>query len=100
MCLAATAAAQRRRFGGGGFFMRQENPGYDGAFQFCRIMFPQNPDGDGGGWSVDYPRADINLTYRLSELTVTSVSRDSRGDYNHILIRLTDAELFKCPFIM
>src|SRR5262245_38936554 len=76
------------------------NPPYDGAFQFCRIMFPQNPSGNGGGWSVDYPRADINLMYRLSELTTTSVSRDSRGDYNHLLLRLTDPELYRCPFIM
>ena len=35
--------------------------------------FPQNPNGDGGGWSVDYPRADINLMYRLSELTAAGV---------------------------
>ena len=50
---------------------------------FCRIMFQQNPYGDGGGWSVDYPRADINLTYRLSELTLTSVSKDNHGNFNH-----------------
>ena len=101
VCLAATAAAQRRRFDGGGFYFRPPaNPSYDGAFQFCRIMFPQNPNGAGGGWSVDYPRADINLMYRLSELTATKVSRDSRGDYNHLVFRLTDPELFKCPFIM
>jgi hypothetical protein len=101
VCLAATAAAQRRRGGGGGgFFVRPVNPPYDGAFQFCRIMFRQNPNGDGGGWSVDYPRADVNLTYRLSELTATSVSRDSRGDYNHAVFQLTDPQLYKCPFIM
>src|SRR5439155_20091323 len=101
VAIAATAAAQRRRGGfGGGFFVRPPaNPPYDGAFQFCRIMFRQNPNGDGGGWSVDYPRADINLTYRLSELTATRVSRDSRGDYNHLVFQLTDPELFKCPFI-
>jgi hypothetical protein len=100
--LAATAAAQRgRRFGGGGFYMRPPvNPPYDGAFQFCRIMFRQNPNGDGGGWQVDYPRADINLTYRLSELTSTSVSKDSHGNYNHMVFQLTDPELFKCPFVM
>jgi len=37
--VAATAAAQRRRDGFGGFFVRAENPAYDGAFRFCRIMF-------------------------------------------------------------
>src|SRR5207244_1609533 len=54
--VAATAAAQRRRGGFGGFFVRAENPAYDGAFRFCRIMFRQSPHGDGNGWSVDYPR--------------------------------------------
>ena len=63
-------------------------------------MFRQNPYGDGDGWSVDYPRADINLSYRLSELTTTSVSRDARGNYNHAVFQLTDPELYRCPFIM
>jgi len=100
LALAGTAAAQRGRRFGGFFFRPPPNPPYDGAFQFCRIMFRQNPNGDGGGWSVDYPRADINLMYRLSELTSTSVSRDAQGHYNHRLYQLTDPELFSCPFIM
>ena len=100
--LAATAAAQRRRGGfGGGFYMRPPaNPPYDGMFQFCRIMFRQNPNGDGGGWSVDYPKADINFPYRLSELTATRVSKDANGNPNHAVFLLTDDELYKCPFIM
>jgi hypothetical protein len=97
----ATAAVQdffgrRGRFA----FRVPDNPPYDGAFQFCRVMFRQNPNGDGGGWSVDYPRADVNLTYRLSELTTTLVSKDTQGNFNHVLLRLTDTELYKCPFIM
>src|SRR5262245_41917354 len=100
VCAAGTVAAQRNRGFGGNFFFREVNPPYDGAFQFCRIMFRQNPNGDGNGWSVDYPRADINLMYRLSELTSTSVSRDSRGDYQHLLFQLKDPELYKCPFVM
>jgi hypothetical protein len=99
--VAATAAAQRGRRGfGGGRFMPESNAPYDGAFRFCRIMFRQNPYGDGDGWSVDYPRADVNLAYRLSELTSTSVSRDEHGNYNHAVFQLTDAELYKCPFVM
>ena len=102
--LAATAAAQRGRFrgGAGGRFQQRFEPNapYDGAFRFCRIMFRQNPVGDGGGWAVDYPRADINLPYRLSELTATSVSRDPDGNYNHAAFQLTDPELYHCPFIM
>jgi len=72
----------------------------DGTFQFCRIMFSDNPRGDGGDWSVDWPRADINLSIRLSELTKTTVGRAPAGDPSHLLMRLTDETLFRCPFIM
>ena len=94
------AAPQRR---GGRFGMgppMQANPSYDGAFRFCRIMFNNSAYGDGNGWFVDYPRADINLSYRLGELTTTSISRGPGGDYHHVVLRLTDDELFKCPFVM
>ena len=63
-------------------------------------MFRNSPYGDGGGWSVDYPRADVNLSFRLSELTTTLVSKTEAGEFNHVVIRLTDKELFRCPFIM
>jgi Domain of unknown function (DUF4159) len=77
------------------------NPTYDGAFMFCRIMFRNASNGDGAGWSVDWPRADENLSYRFSELTRTLVSRAPNGDFNHALMRLTDAAtLARCPFIM
>ena len=103
VAVAAAASAQFRQRGGGRFFNPRigPNPPYDGAFQFCRIMFRNAPDGDGGGWSVDWPRADQNLSYRFSELTRTSVSRTADGNFNHILIRVTDEEtLARCPFIM
>ena len=58
------------------------------------------PTATAAGWSVDYPRADQNLTFRLSELTKIIVSRDIAGQYNHLVIPLTDAELYRCPFIM
>lgn len=77
------------------------NPKYDGAFQFCRISFRNSPNGDGNGWWVDWPRADENLTFRLSELTDTLVSRDLTGQYNHTVMSLTDAlTLSRCPFTM
>src|SRR4051794_7278444 len=97
--MVTSASAQRR----GRFFAPQigANPKYDGAFQFCRIYFRNASDGDGGGWSVDYPRADENLTFRLSELTSTLVSQGTGGNYNHAVMNLTDAlTLSRCPFTM
>jgi hypothetical protein len=97
-------AAQPPRLRGGGRFMRTDSfsthLNYDGGFNFCRIMFRNAPYGDGGGWSVDYPRADINLTFRLSELTSTLVSRNVAGDFNHVVLTLTDPQINHCPFVM
>jgi hypothetical protein len=73
---------------------------FDGTFQFCRIWFNSDGRGDGGDWTVDWPRADINLSIRLAELTKTTVGKTSAGDPNHLLLRLTDDALFQCPFIM
>jgi hypothetical protein len=104
--LASSADAQFQQRGGrGGRFGRGmgaiSNPNYDGAFMFCRIMFRNASDGDGGGWSVDWPRADENLSFRFSELTRTIVSRNAAGEWNHVVIPLTDADrLSHCPFIM
>jgi hypothetical protein len=99
---ASTALAQRRRgFGWGYAPLRMATAeSFDGGFNFCRIIFSQSNDGDGGNWSVDYPRADVNLSIRLSELTRTRISRDPSGEPNHVLLRLTDDLLFQCPFIM
>lgn len=96
---ASVAAAQfRGRFAAP---VRVVDPAaFNGAFLFCRISFRQNPLGDGSGWLVDYPRADINLSFRLSELTKVSISRSVTGEINHVVIRLTDPELYRCPFIM
>lgn len=100
LALAAEVEAQFRRgrsFAG----VRIARPAdFDSGFQFCRVVFRSDPRGDGGDWSVDWPRADINLSIRLSELTKTPVSFTPGGDPNHLLIRLTDDMLFNCPFIM
>jgi hypothetical protein len=73
---------------------------FDGSFQFCRVVFRADGRGDGGDWSVDFPRADINLSIRLAELTKTTVGRSPDGEPNFLVIRLTDETLFQCPFIM
>jgi Domain of unknown function (DUF4159) len=73
---------------------------FDGSFNFCRGMFEQDRREDGGqGWWTDYPDADINFSIRLSELTKTRVSRTADNEPNHLVVRLTDPELFQCPFI-
>jgi hypothetical protein len=102
LATASTVLAQRRRgFGYGYAPMRMASAeSFDGSFNFCRIIFSQSNDGDGGNWSVDYPRADVNLSIRLSELTRTRISRDASGEPNHVLLRLTDDLMFQCPFIM
>ena len=102
--LATAASAQGRRRGFGGFrgpAPRMATPqDFDGNFLFCRVLFRNSPDGDGDGWGVDYPRADLNLTFRLSELTTTTVSRDPEDGYKHVVVRLTDPLLYHCPFVM
>lgn len=73
---------------------------FDGGFNFCRGMYQSGRFGRGGGWSTDYPSADINLSIRLAELTKTRVSFDAAGSPNHLVVRLTDDELFQCPFLL
>jgi hypothetical protein len=73
---------------------------FDGSFQVCRGMYRRNPRGVGGGWNTDYPSADLNLSIRFSELTKAPVSRDASGGPNHLVVRLTDRELFRCPFLL
>ena len=97
---AGTITAQRRGRGFGAYLRTPTPQSFDGAFNFCRVAFPYSTMGDGGGWLVDYPRADINLSIRLSELTKTRISLDARGEPNHLVIRLSDPELYQCPFIM
>ena len=95
------AAAAGAQFGRGRFNVRlATSDDYDGAFHFCRVWFRSAMGGDGGNWSVDFPRADINLSIRLAELTKTTVSQTRDRQPNHLLVRLTDDTLFQCPFTM
>jgi Domain of unknown function (DUF4159) len=101
--LTSVAAAQFRQFRrgyGDGPSRVAEFEDFDGSFQFCRVVFRADRRGFGNSWSVDSPRADQNLSIRLSELTKTSVGMDADGTPKHVYIRLSDATLFRCPFIM
>src|SRR5437764_8435071 len=64
------------------------------------LSFRDAYDGDGNGWGVDYPRADQNLSIRLSELTKARVDFDKNDDPNFYVMRATDDALFQCPFVM
>jgi hypothetical protein len=105
LVMAVQVEAQfRQRRGGGGFrsfgnITLAKPTDFDGSWHFCRAWFRRDFRGDGGDWSVDWPRADINLSVRLSELTRTHVSF-TNGEPNPLLIRFTDDELFDCPFVM
>ena len=66
------------------------------VFTFVRIQWSQGNgrrSRRGYKWHTDYPDADLNLSYRLQQLT--SIKTDPNGK----IMRLTDKDLFKYPFI-
>lgn len=101
VCVSLSAAQFGRGRGGGGqariVFATFDD--FDGGFQFCRLYF-RNGGGDGAGWSVDWPRADENLSIRLSELTRVPVSMSGPNQPKPLLFRATAPELTHCGFVM
>ncbi|HWA10874.1 MAG TPA: DUF4159 domain-containing protein [Opitutaceae bacterium] len=63
------------------------------VFTFVRVRRQRAPDSYGGSWSTDTPDSDLNLSFRLQQMTSMKVSPD--GWY----LRLTDKELGDYPFI-
>ena len=70
------------------------------VFTFVRIRYgsiaPGSPGfggGRGSGWRNDFPDSDLNLSFRLHQMT--SMKVDPNGD----VIELTDPKLFGYPFI-
>jgi Domain of unknown function (DUF4159) len=112
LAMAAVTYAQRfgqeggggRRRGGFGRYQaaprRPNAQSVTGDFTFCRLAYQQAYDGDGGGWGVDYPRADENLSIRLSELSKAPVNFDASHQPNYYVVTPSDPELFDCPFVM
>jgi hypothetical protein len=99
----ASGAAYAQRFFREGSFATRFAPATmpDGAFVICRLAYTQvRREESGIGWQTDYPYSEINLTTRLSELTKTRVSRDTNGDPNYYVVRLSDEQLFNCPFLV
>jgi hypothetical protein len=70
-----------RGFGRGGFGF--DNLGRDGYDANGRAL---------GSWAIDYPDADLNLAYRLHQLTSMEVNPDG------LVLDLTDPELLNYPF--
>lgn len=100
----AAATLAHAQFGRGGFFgyrARIAAPqDFDGRFHYCRVVYRQALDGSGGSWRTDYPRADINMSIRLSELTKTNVSFDAGRQPKNLLVNLGGDELFGCPLVI
>ena len=105
LLLASAGAAQFRGRGGrqgfNGRALRYATlEDFDGGYQFCRLVFRNGSDGDGAGWNVDFPRADENLSIRLSELSRTPVSMDENREPKSLLLNLRQPEVFHCPILM
>ena len=73
-------------------------PGFEADdFAFTRIIFKSTGVRGGGvgawGWLNDYPDSDLNLSFRLQQMTSMQVNPDGR------VLKLTDPALFDSPFI-
>ena len=98
---ASIGFAQQIWIGGGEFsrfsarFGKVED--FDGSFLYCRGFFGSGRGG--GGWSTDYPGADNNFSIRLAELTRVSVKFDVNRQPYHVVVRLDDPTLLRCPML-
>jgi hypothetical protein len=98
------AYAQRIFVGGGGgsrFRPRfATKADFDGSFLYCRGFYRSvRGEGGGQGWGTDYPGADNNFSIRLSELTRIPVKWDPTRQPIHVVVRLDDPLLYRCPML-
>ncbi len=70
------------------------------VFTFARVIYRRAPNGPGVsysasrmGWVTDFPDSDLNLSFRLQQVTSMKTDPDGR------VIRLTDPALFDYPWI-
>lgn len=65
------------------------------VFTFVRVRYTRGRRGWGsaGRWITDAPDSDLNLSYRLQQMTSMKVNPDGR------ILELTDPDLFNYPFI-
>jgi hypothetical protein len=113
---AATAALAQRWGGGEGYIANADNvktarevPSHSGGtpewsnpkgfekdvFTFARIRYTRGMTRSwrAGHWLTDFPDSDLNLSYRLQELTSLRTSSEGR------VLNLTDPALFDYPWI-
>ena len=92
--VAVSAVAPQIWMGGGrGTRPRWAQPeDFDGQFMYCRGAFS-------GGWTTDYPGADNNFSIRLAELTRITVKFDEDRQPHHIVVRLDDPLMYRCPIV-
>ena len=70
------------------------SPGFEAdTFTFVRVRRERAPYSGGGNWATDTPDSDLNLSYRLQQMTSMKVNPDGR------FIHLTDKDLANYPFI-
>jgi hypothetical protein len=63
------------------------------VFTFVRLQYDSRPYGRGGGWAVDFPDGELNLSLRLQQLTTLKVNPQP------IVLRLGDERIFDYPFL-
>lgn len=66
------------------------------VFTFVRLRYSSSRGFSGwrgfGDWQTDYPDADLNLAYRLQQMTSLKVDPEGK------ILSITDPELFRYPF--
>jgi len=73
---------------------------FDGRFVYCRGFYRSVVREPGGqGWSTDYPAADNNFSVRLMELTRVAVKLNADRQPDHVVVRLDDPLLYRCPIL-
>lgn len=71
-------------------------PGFEkDVLTFVRVLYRRGPNRSGSwwGWITDFPDSDLNLSFRLQQVTSMRTSPDGR------VLRLTDPALFDYPWI-
>jgi len=104
LTLGSLAYAQRIFVGGGrGSSSRPRfaaESDFDGSFVYCRGFYRSvRREPSGSGWGTDYPGADNNFSIRLAELTKVPVKWDPNRQPVHVVVRLNDPLLHRCPLL-